>query len=314
MTFKTVAQGARSQLALKKQSAGGTQATGNYSRLRFNTHSFNTRKDVLVSEEIRADREVQDARHGHRNGAGTVGVELCFADHDTLIESAFFRAFNGGAVKVGTDPQYLSIEDQQLDLGLYRMFVNQLVSRAQFQWQNTAAGAIVSASFDLVGTDGSSWQRATQAGTLNEPTNNKPFDSFSGTLFDHSDISSGNEIATVTSLTLTIDNGANALFGLTQKEGLSLDYDRGNISGQVGLFFENELMSERFYNETEGGLVMSNVDPAGNAMQWRMNRILYNAADTPVQNRKARMITMPFQVMRDSTTGYSLSIDKTASS
>ena len=100
MTVVTAAQGSESRLLVKKQTALGSVATGNFSRLRFNTHSFDPAIGAVESNEIRDDREVEEFRHGNKNGAGQIAAELCYGDHDILIESALFTMITPGKVSV----------------------------------------------------------------------------------------------------------------------------------------------------------------------------------------------------------------------
>lgn len=306
MATAVVAQGSRSDLYYKKQSALGTVATGNFNTLRYNTHSLNVVKESVESAEIRSDREVQDFRHGNRHCNGTITTELCFADHDDLIESAMFQAFDTDSVDIGTSPQYLSIEDGQLDISQYQMFQDLLCSTMRV---SIAPNAMVTAEFDMVGTNGAAFASSSSGGTAVAPSSNSPFDSFTGALFDNA-AETGDELAVVTALEFTVENNVQPAFVVGQATPLGLEYGRGRVTGQVSMYFENALFINRFLAESETALVMNLTDPGGNTMEFRFPRTKFTGADKPVQNEQGRIITLPFVALRDSSLGTAFRITK----
>lgn len=317
MTTVAVAQGARSQLLAKKQTALGTQATGDYTKQRYVTHSLRTDIGNAESGEIRGDRNVADVRHANRSASGDISAELVYGDHDLFLESAMFGAFatstDEANLDIGTSWQYLSIEDGALDISQYRLFIDMVVSRAAFQFR-TGADAMVKATFSMMGTDGGSPQGSTQGGTAVAASGNSPFDSFTGGLYDHLDIASGSELAIVSSLDINIDNGVNPIYSIGQQTAIGLESGRGRVTGQATLYYEDGTFIDRFLNETESVLVTSITDPDGNGMTFTLPRIKYSGADVPVQSEQSRIITLPFMALYESAAGYAMRITKTVAS
>lgn len=306
MSVAIVAQGARSQLLLKKQSALGVVATGNFTRLRYNTHSLNVAKDMIEANEIRGDREVYDARHGNRSARGDIAVDLTFGDHDALIESIMFNPFDTDSVQIGVAPQYLSIEDGALDIAQYRMFESMVGNTMQL---SIRPNQMVTATFGMIGLDGGAPAGSSSGGTPVAPTTNSPFDSFNGALYDNAE-ESGNEVAVVTSLELNVDNGVNPAFAVGQQTPIFLEFGRGRVSGTLTAFYQDASWLTRFLNETESPLVMNITDPDGNVMEFRMPRVKFSGGDVPVANEQSRIITMPFIAMKDEVIGSALKISK----
>lgn len=306
MAVATIAQGSRSQLLVKAQTALGTQATGNFERLRYNTHGLTVTKQTVESGEIRSDREVSVQRHGNRNASGDIVVDLCYDDHDTLIESAMFGVFGTDSVDIGITPQYLSIEDGALDIAQYRMFVDMLVNSMAISIQ---PNAMVTATFGLVGTDGNANAGTSSGGTPVEPTTNQPFDSFNAALFDNA-AESGAEIAIVTSLNFNIQNSVDPAFAVGQATPVALQYGRGRVTGELTAYYTNADLINRFLNETEGVLVVNITDPDANTMEFRFPRVKYNGATVPVANEQSRIITIPFAALLDGNIGTALRITK----
>lgn len=306
MVVATIAQGARSQLLAKTQSALGTVATGNFDRLRWNTHSLNVTKGTLESAEIRSDREVAVYRHGNRNAAGEIATELLFGDHDLLIASAMFGTWGTDSIDIGVTPQYLSIEDGALDINQYRMFQDMLVNSMAISIQNNA---MVMATFGLIGRDGSANTGSSSGGTPVEPSANEPFDSFNAALFDNA-AESGAEIAIITGLNFTIENGVDPAFAVGQQTPVAMQYGRGRVTGEITAYYQNANLINQFLNETEGVLVCNLTDPDSNNMEFRFPRVKYNGANVPVASEQSRIITIPFVALLDGSIGTAFRISK----
>ena len=66
---------------------GVTPATPALAKLRHKGTTLGLAKGSVTSEEIRADRQVQDFRHGTKQVGGDVTCELCYAAFDALLEA-----------------------------------------------------------------------------------------------------------------------------------------------------------------------------------------------------------------------------------
>ena len=309
MATVTVAQGARSQLLYKKQTALGTQATGDFTTARFETNDLDTMIGNLVNNEIRSDREVQDERHGNRHGTCQIVTPLIFEDHDTFIESAMFNTFGSDSVKIGTTPQYLSIEDGALDINQYRMGVDMVCDSMAVSIQANATNP-VRTTFQFVGTNVSNPAGSSSGGTAIAPTNNSPFDQYTGALYENAE-ESGDEVGVVTGLDFTINNSVAPVFVIGQQTAPFLEFGRGRVSGTATILYESATWINRFLNETETVLVMNLTDPDGNVMEFRFPRVKFTGGNVPVANEQSRIITLPFTALReDAAGGTALQITK----
>lgn len=317
MTTVTVAQGTRSQLLYKKQSALGTPATGNFTIARINSHSLNAMIDQIEPSEIRSDREIYDMRQGNLSARGSTTHDFCYGAHDVFLESAMFSTFsagvtdNDGIMSIGTSPQYLSMEDGALDVGIYRPFYDMLASRASFR-MGTGREAIVRLSIDWVGLAGGDAAAASIGGTPVAPTAlRRPFDTFSGALWDN-EPETGTEMIEVTSLDINIDNGANPIFGFGQQSGIAIEYGRGRVSGQATMYYSARAKQtlERYIRDIEGVLVANITDTQNDTYEFRMSRVKFTGGDVPLANERSRIVTVPFQALKPSGTS-SLVITKT---
>lgn len=317
MTTVDVAQGSRTQLLHKKQSGLGVPATGNYTITRINSFDLNPIVEPITPEELRSDREIYDYRHGNRNTAGNSVHDLSYGLHDTLLESMMFSTFSApvtddaGVIKIGTTPQYLSLEDGALDLGVYRPFYDMICSRGQFVF-GTGREAIVRATFNWVGLSGGRPSVSSIGGTPVNPVANRiPFDTFSGSLFFNAS-ESGQEAINITRMEMNIDNGAAPIFGLGQQEGIFVEFGRGNVTGSLSMYytFDSQTALQNFLDETEAVIVMNIIDKTNHQMEFRLPRVKYSGGNVPMANEKSRIITLPFQAMKDNTVGSALKITK----
>lgn len=307
MTIVTAAQGARSQLLVKKQSAIGTAATGNFNRLRYNSHSINPRIATTEGEEIRFDRQVQDLRHGNRSAQGDIAVDLTYGDHDLLLESALFGVFTTDTLLLGTSPQYLTLEDGALDISEYRRMVDAQVNTMRISIRPEPA--IIKATFGLIGTNVENNTSVTAGGTPVAASENQPFDSFNGAIFDNA-AESGVELAIITGIDINVDNGIRPGFAVGQQTAAVMEYGRGRVTGQLTAYYTDETWLNRFLNEEEFALSINLVDPDGNDIEFRLPRVKLTDGGVPVQNEQSRIITMPFAALRDATLGTALRIMK----
>lgn len=288
-----IAQGARSQLAIKTQTGLGVVAAGNYTRLPFNSQSMKYDIASFESQQIRGDREIEDYRHGARSASGSISCELRDVDHEPLIASALFNPWNSDWNRIGVAAQYLSIEDGALDISQFRKFSDMVVSRAKFRF---VPNTMVMMDCDLVGTT-MSIAATTQAGVLQPATNNTPYDSINGALYDNA-AETGNELAIITSMEIDINNSAQPIFALGSVNAVDIERGPGRVTGTLTAYYQDATWINRHINETEFSLVMNITDPLGNALEFRMDRCKANAADVPVSNMQSRIITMPFVALR----------------
>lgn len=90
----TIAVGVAKQLRFKKETTWGTLAgTSGGQLLRRVTSDVDLGKETYQSNEIRADRQIADFRHGKRMVSGTIKGELSPGTYAAMIQSALRRDF-----------------------------------------------------------------------------------------------------------------------------------------------------------------------------------------------------------------------------
>ena len=303
------AQGSRSSLSFIVESTFGTTPAGNFTNLPFSTHSLNLTKDRVAGTDIQADRMPRVDRHGNRQAAGDIAVDLRDSNFDPFLESALQSTWDNTPVgpdelKVGTTPKYFSIEDAANDISQYRLFTGMAVSSMSV---SIAPNQMVTTTFSMVGKD------MTISGTgktVNDATIAQPFDSYSGDVAI-GDVASSSASAIVTSIEFSIDNAMAPTFVVGDDATPHLETGMATVEGTFTAYFEDAALINRFINETESELVVSVNDPTdGNEYTFTFPKIKVNGADVPVDGQTSRVITLPFVALYDATTETNLMIQR----
>lgn len=293
-------QGSQSELRIGKQTALGTPQTA-LVELPFTSHNLSLQKTLLESGDIRSDRMVQNARHGNRSTSGETSFELRAADFDNILESAFFETINTGVLKNGATESFLTIEDAATDISEYSVYEDCLVSNFNM---SIAPNQMVNCTASIVGTDMTHQAVTSDADTtITAASGNEPFDSYNVTILE----GGGAASASVSAIDLSIDNGANPAFEVGSAEACGIETGRSRVSGTLTVYYENEIMIDKFINETESSLSIALTDGT-NTYTFLLPRVKYNGADHPVQSEQSRFVTLPFIALRDDTEAASIKL------
>lgn len=302
------AQGSRSGLSYTEETTFGTTPSGNFTALPYNTHSLNLTKDRVTGNEIQPDRMPRTDRHGNRQSAGDIVVDLRDGNFDSFLESGLQSTFDGitGNLKVGSTKKFFSIEDAAKDISQHRLFSGMSVSNMSF---SIAPNQMVTTTFNMVGKD---MTISGSGKTVDAATVAQPFDSYSG------DVSIGNvgassSQAIVTSLEFSIDNALSPTFVVGDDSTPFLETGMATVEGTLTAYFKDAALINRFIDETESELIVSVDDPTGaNAYTFSFPRIKINGADVPVGGPTSRVITLPFVALYDTTEDTNLMITRPA--
>ena len=299
-------QGSRSSLSFVTESTFGTTPAGNFTNLPFSTHSLNLTKDRVAGNDIQADRMPRVDRHGNRQVAGDIVVDLRDGVYDAFLESAMLNTWATNVLKVGVTPKFFSIEDYAADIDQARLFTGMTVSTMGI---SLAPNQMVTTTFGMVGKDMTIG--ATQK-TQTAAANNAPFDAYSGDIAI-GNVASSSAVAIVTGLDFTLNNSFAPTFVIGDSAAPSLEYGRAEIEGTITAYFEDAALINRFLNETETELEVSVNDPTGtNAYTFLFPRIKINSADVPVDGPTSRIINLSFVALYDETEASNLVITRPA--
>jgi len=298
------AQGSRSSLSFIVESTFGTTPAGNFTNLPFSTHSLNLTKDRVAGNDIQADRMPRVDRHGNRQVAGDIVVDLRDGDYDAFLESALLNTWATNVLKVGTTPKFFSVEDYAADIDQARVFTGLSVSSLAI---SLAPNQMVTTTFGMVGKD------MTISGTektQDAASGAAPFDAYSGDI-SIGNVGAGSAVAIVTGLDFTLTNSFAPTFVIGDDSAPSLEYGRAEVEGTLTAYFEDASLINRFLNETETEIEVSVDDPTGgNAYTFLFPKVKINSADVGVDGPTSRMISLSFVALYDATEGTNLKITR----
>lgn len=298
------AQGSRSGLSYVVETTfGTTPSSPAMLTIPYNSHTLNLNKQRVQGNDIQSDRIPRTDRHGNRNSAGNIVVDMRADDYDDLLESAFFNTFtSAGVLTPGTTAQYLSIEDRALDITQYRQFTGMAVSSMSM---SIAPNQMVITTFDMVGKD------MTQAQTSldSSPTaasGKEPFDSFTGTIKD-----GGSAINTVTSIDFSITNSLAPTFVVGSASTPQLEYGMAVVEGTMVVYYEDAALIDKFINETASSIEIAVTDSAStDTYTFLIPEVKYNGGDNPVSDPQSRTVTLPFVGIYDSVESTNIKLTK----
>jgi hypothetical protein len=302
------AQGSRSSLSYIVESTFGTTPAGNatFTNLPFSTHSLNLTKDRVAGNDIQADRMPRVDRHGNRQVAGDIAVDLRDADYDDFLESAMLNTWATNVLKVGVAPKFFSIEDYAADIDQARLFTGMAVSSMGI---SLAPNQMVTTTFGMVGKD---MTIGSVQKTQDAASGAAPFDAYSGDIAI-GNVGSSTASGIVTGLDFTLTNSFAPTFVIGDDSAPSLEYGRAEIEGTLTAYFEDAALITRFLSEVESELEVSVDDPTGaNAYTFLFPRIKINSADVGVDGPTSRIINMSFVALYDAAEGTNLSITRPA--
>ena len=263
-------------------------------------------KDRVAGNDIQQDRMPRVDRHGNRQVAGDIVVDLRDADYDAFLESAMLNAWSTNVLKVGTTPKFFSIEDYAADIDQARLFSGCAVSSMAI---SLAPNQMVATTFGMVGKD---MTIGSTEKTQDAASGAAPFDAYSGDIAI-GNVASSSAVAIVTGLDFTLTNSFAPTFVIGDASAPSLEYGQAVIEGTLTAYFEDLALINRFLNEVESELEVSVNDPTGaNAYTFLFPRIKINSADVGVDGPTSRMISMSFVSLYDVTETTNLKITRPA--
>ena len=299
------AQGSRSGLSYIKETSFGVTPAGNLKEIPFTTQSLNLSKDRVQGNDIQKDRMPRHDRHGNRNAGGEVVFDLRADVYDDFLAGAMFNTWVDDQLKVGTNIQSFTFQDNAEDIGVVKTYTGLSVSEMSFSIQ---PNQMITTTTAFIGKD---MATDVPVRTADAPALVSPFDAYSGALEIATTGGVLTEIANITSIDFSINNGLNPTFVVGSASTPQLEYGRAVIEGTINAHFDSLSLVNRFLDETETAVSVSLNDPTGlNQYTFFFPRTKFNDGATPVENPQSRMVTIPFVSLYDSTFGSNLVITR----
>lgn len=291
-----MADGARHSLAFVAESTyGTTPATPTFTPVRNKSVSLALKKGSIESEEIRADRQITDFRHGTVQVGGDVEVELSYGSFDALLEATLCGTWTANVLKAGTTRRSFTFERRFADMSdssQYHRFTGCELASLKL---SITPDKIASGTFGIVGKALSLSNTAIAGSTYSSASTTMPFTGFGGTINE-----GGSAIGVITEIQLTLENGIEPRYIVGSAETIRPSIGRSNCTGQITCYFDDVSLLNKFINETVSSVYFELQDSAGNEYQFNIPRIKYTGGQPDVKGEGPVTISLPFQALYDS--------------
>lgn len=291
-------------------SAAGSITSTTLSFADDNPDTINDSGNGLISAGFKAGDSI--AVSGSTSNNGTYTIASVTAGSIVLIGSDVLSAEAAGdsvtivtsrqRAKTGVATRSFTLERRFTDSGVYQVIEGARVNGFNM---TIAPNSIVTGSFGILGKG---WANATSS-LDSDPSSagsNQVFDSFTGSLKESNTI-----INSITSVDLTLNNNLSGAFVVGSDSLQQIFEERANLSGTVTAFLEDEVLLNKFRNETETSLELRLSDGT-NYYDLIIPRVKFGGGSAPVQGFGGVLISFPFQALRDPTEGASFIIDKSS--
>ncbi len=300
----TIATGSRHSLAyVAEASYGTTPATPAFTPLRYKSTTLALTKNTLQSEELRADRQIAELRHGTIQVGGDIQGELSYGAYDDLFAAALGGAWTDDVLDAGIARASFTIERQFADIGQYLRYTGCEINGLHFDVQ---PGAIASVGFDVVGQASVAAAAAITGATYAAATTARPMDALSGAVKE-----GGQLLAVVTELKLDLANGIEPRFVVGSAQTLEPSIGDSDLTGTLTAYFQDASLLAKFIEETESSLELSISDGA-NSYALLLPRIKYTGGQSDVTSDGPVSLSLPFQALYDGATGTNFRITRSA--
>lgn len=300
----TLATGAQAEVGyIPEVTLGVTPGTPELVALPVSSFTPEVTKEGFQSADLRSDRQIADFRHGGKATSMALEFEMKHGEFDPLLECALFGTWSTNVLIASTDRHSLTMEAAYLDVSQFHSFTGMMCNTFSM---SITTDATVTASMSFMGIDENlAGATIDNAGGYTPVGAKRSFDSFSGVLNE-----GGSAIAIVTSLEFSLENGVTGAKVIGSDVVVDLFDGRSNLTGTVSLFFEDEVMLNKFLNETPSDIDITLTDPDANTLQIEIPRIIYTGGSAPVSGEGGIVIAMPFQATYDVTETTNIKITR----
>jgi len=239
----------------------------------------------------------------------TNATTLAFAGGLTAATTTGTGVVQSSRLTNGTTQTSLSIERNNADLTLFSLFRGMTPARLSL---SLTPGQILTGSVSFMGKDAAATAGTSgMPGTSNASLTNGIYNSVSN-VFNVLENGSALSNTYVRSLTVNVDNSLRGQPAIGTLGNVGIGAGQSVITGQMELYFADSTYLNKFVNNTASSLsVRVSQSSTGIGYVLTFPNIKYSdgATTTPAGNQDV-MLSLPFQALRDTTTGYQLLLDR----
>lgn len=302
---------------LEESTWGTTPSNGAWKTLRSTGESLNFNITNTQSDEIRADRNVQDIIRTDANTSGDLNFELAYGGEissgvnhafDDLLEGLLCSDWSSDILKNGTTKKSYSVEKHFADAtnGNFQTFKGNRVDGMSL---NVSAGSIVTGSFSLQGKTMAIAEASASSGTPSAATTTEIINAVNnvGTLTE-----GGSSLTdSVMSISLNVTNNLRTNNEIGTLGAAAIGLGQFVVTGSMSAYFANKTLYNKFVQGTDSALSFRTSDAAGNYYDWSLPKIEYTSGSILAGSANADvMAELGFQAKYDASNTCSLKITR----
>ncbi len=266
--------------------------------------------NMVAGQWVRLSNMSTSANNGwFQTTAITNATTLTFASGLTAATTTSTGVVQSARLTNGTTQTSLSIERQNADLTLYSLFRGMTPQRLSL---NLTPGQILTGSVSFLGKDASATVSTSgMPGTSVASLTNGVYNSVSN-VFNVLEGGSALSNTYVRSLTVNVDNSLRGQPALGTLGNVGIGAGQSVITGQMELYFADATYLNKFVNNTASSLSLRiAASSTGIGYVLTFPNIKYSDGGTPTPGANQDVtLSLPFQALRDTTTGYQLLLDR----
>lgn len=287
---------------------GVTPANGAWQARRFTGETLSAAPNTVISNEIRADRMVQDLIKVGEGLSGGMNIEHSMTTYDDLLEALLGGTWTGDVLEVGTEERSFSIEVGYEDWSpvQYRQFSGMRVNTFN---ANFAYGSIVEGGFEFAGngvtvnTTSLVGSGTTAAATTTEVVQGS-------TDVSSVQLDGGAPGSIVRSIQLNVDNSLRPIEGIGRAAPFDQGYGRCLITGTLMMYFDDIAMYTKLIDNTRAALEWT-VGDGVNSQTFLIPALKFNDGDPNAEGIDTDvMLPLNFTALFDEAEGTSLRITR----
>ena len=260
----------QTSIAVVAESTFGVTPTNGMTFTRFTGESLAFNIDNTQSNEIRADRNVQDIIRTNASVAGDLNFELSYGTYDTLLEGLMMSTYSSNVLKNGSTLKSFSLE-KKFELGSTDKFHLFKGCRIGSMGLNISAGEIVTGNFTVLGKNMTVSTSAVDS-SIDATTTAQPFNAVNNVT---QILEGGSGISeSVMSLSLTIDNNLRAQNEIGNLGATGIGLGQFSVTGSMSAYFSSGTLYEKFVNGTDSALSIT-LNDGSNSYTFLLPKIEY---------------------------------------
>lgn len=303
----------KTDLAFGVQTNEVTQQTA-LNKLRNTGSSLQFTAESVQSQEIRADRNVTDIIRTQSSVSGNIDFELSYATFDAFLEGVLSATKTGTGTAIdpftivnGTQKKYFTLE-RSFETGVTDQFEQYLSCEVDTMSLSIAASEIITGSMGLIGLSASQSTSSVDVDGYAPANTNRVFNSVN---MVNSVLEGGVEYkSTIQSLSLDIANNKRESRAIGSEAPSVIGDGQFVVTGQITVYFKDNVLYDKFLNETVTSLSVELEDDAGNMMIFTMPKVIYtNVAREIPGNNEDVLVVLDYQAIYDSGISGSIMIE-----